>query len=177
MKKLITMLMLFGCLTMSSFMTSPFATIVSGVPLDYASYQVKITYTGEQLKAAPSLLLTGSGRVANKDEFIPYRSANVRYSNDDAGVFEISLSGTTIKKFVDALALRPELCTSGGRTQPVLSLMIERNVAPAEIVFEHLADMVEAHTILNLLEGAIATEPSITKTNVRRFRNYTIGHH
>ncbi len=182
MKKLISLLIIIGgYLSLHAFITFPvlgtFNDIVSPNPADYSSYQIKITYTSIQSKTTPTLLVVGSGRLPDVSEFIPYRTADVHYGNDDVKVAIISVSGTTIKKFVDAVALRSQLTTPGSSNDPIYSLMIERNLPPGEIVFQHLADDFDATIILNLLEGATTAEPADTKTTIRRFRNFTVGPH
>jgi hypothetical protein len=176
-KFLFTSLMIPLLLIISGFTQSPFLAIVSPISADYAMYQVKVTYTGAQLKSRPSLLLCGHARIPNANELVPYQNPSISYGNDDSGMNEIVINGSSIKKFVDALALRSELQVLGGTSEPEVSLMIQRGSPPSEVVFEHLATTVEAQIIMNLLEGAISTEPPATKLGVRRFRNYTIGHH
>jgi hypothetical protein len=154
-----------------------FEDIIADDPSEYAMYQIKFTYTGIQTKGVPTLLLAGDGRVPDVGEFEPHRSPGVHYSNDDVVVIELSVTGTTIQKFVEGLAERPALQIPGGASDPVLSLMIERGSPPDEIVFEHLADDVEAYAILNVLEGASRDEPMETRETVCRFRCFTIGPH
>ena len=177
MKTAITTLMMVLLVIMSSFVQSPFSALVSANNAQYGTYQVKITYLGSQEKSCISLLLYGSLRTANGAEFEPYRTPGVNYSNDSLPFNAMMVTGTSIKKFVDALNLRPDIKVSGGSNTPQLSLMIEKGTSPGELVFEHLADYTEAHGIMNILEGAVATEPTTTKTTIRRFRNQSIGHH
>lgn len=182
MKKIISLLLIIGgYLSLSAFLVPPipgsFNDIVSANPADYSNYQVKITYTSTQTKTTPTLLVVGAGRLPGASEFIPYRSAGVHYGNDDDKVEVITVSGTTIKKFVDGLAQRSQLTSPGSSTDPFFSLMIEKNLPPSEIVFQHLADEFDATIILNLLEGATAIDPAATKTTIRRFRNFTVGPH
>jgi hypothetical protein len=152
-----------------------FADIVSTNTAEYATYQVKLTYTGEQSKATPSLLLTGNGRSSNAAEFIPYRSAGGSYANDGIKMIELSVSPTTLQKFVAAVGQRPHLQSRASITEPAISLMIERGLPPNERVFEHLATEIEASEIMNLLQGATRDEPSAARETVRRFRNFTVG--
>jgi hypothetical protein len=152
-----------------------FADIIATNAAEYATYQVKFTYTGKQSKTTPSLLLTGSGRSTNAAEFIPYRSAEVHYGNDDVRILALSVSGTTIQKLIGGLAERPQLQTRAKISDPVISLMIERGLPPNERVFEHLATDIEASELMNLLQGAARSEPAPTRETVRQFRNFTLG--
>ena len=152
-----------------------FPDIVATNNAEYATYQVKFTYTGDQSKATPSLLLTGNGRSPNAADFIPYRSPGVGYGNDNIKILQLSVSGTTLQKFIAGLAERPQLQSRTNVADPVISLMIERGLPPNERVFEHLANDIEASEIMNLLQGATRNEPADTRETVRRFRNFTVG--
>lgn len=178
MKKLfIFAYLLIGVIINSSFTLSPFSAIVSSVSSDYNTYQIKVTYTSVQTKNTPSLLLVGSGRTGDISEFTSYYTTNIFYGNDGGFINNLSVSGISIKKLIDALNLRPDIKISGGYNQPFFSLMIERGLPPNEVVFEHLCDYTEAYTLLNLIEASISTESANTKETLRRFRNYTNGQH
>ncbi len=177
MKTSMTTLLISMLVIMSSFVQSPFSAIVSANPALYSTYQIKITYTSYQLKSRRSLLLTGIGRLPSISEFAPYRTAGISYNNDHQTPIQLAVAGASIKKFVDAVSLRSELKINGGSNEPTLSVMIEKGVAPTEVVFEHLTNAVESHTMLNLLEAAMTTESASAKSALQTFRNYTIGHH
>jgi len=152
-----------------------FAQIVALDALEYASYQVKITYTGIQTKPSPSVLLAGIARLPGLAEFAPHRTPGIHYGNDDIKAFQLTVSGSTIQKFVEGIGDRPPLQVPGGAAEPLISMMIERGAPPSEIVFEHLADGIDANAIVNVLQGATQTEDATTRELIRRFRNYTVG--
>lgn len=176
MKTSITSFLITLFVVMSSFVQSPFASIVSPVAASYSTYQIKITYTDIQTRLHRTLLLFGTGRSPALSELTPYSTSSISYSNDCVPPITLGLAGSTIKKFVDALNLKPNLKVSGGSNRPVISLMIQKGIAPAEMVFEHLADEGDAFAILNLLEGSLMTETATVKSEIKKFRNYTIGY-
>ena len=151
-----------------------FQDIVAANSAEYAGYQVKFTHTGAQEKTSPTLLLAGSGRTADVSEFTPYRTPGVHYSNDDDSVVPLSVAGSTIEKIVGGISDRSHL-QSGGSSDPKMSIMIERGAPPSEIVWEHLADPIEASELINILQGAARGESVSSRETIRRFRNYTVG--
>lgn len=126
MKTSIISLLISIFVVMSSFVQSPFSSIVSPAAASYGSYQIKITYTDIQTRLHRSLLLFGTGRSPSLAELTPYSSTGISYSNDCTPPITLGLSSVTIKKFVDALNLKPNIKVSGGSNQPVLSLMIQK---------------------------------------------------
>ena len=157
--------------------STPFQAIVAASPSEYATYQVKLTYTGGQSKNTPSLLLAGAGRLPNVTEFLPYRSPQVHYRNDDLDVIVLSVAGSTIQKLVQGFLDRPDLQIPGGHPDPFLSVMIERAQPPNEVIFEHLGDELESDHMLNVLIGASQAEAESLRVIIRRFRNFTVGPH
>jgi hypothetical protein len=155
--------------------SATFDQIVASNPAEYARYQMKLTFTGDQTKTTPTLLLAGSGRKPNVIEFLPYRTSGIHYGNDEINVIAISMRGRSIQQVVQGLSERPPLQVSGGMAEPVLSLMIERGAPPTEFVFEHLANTLEAQQIITILRAAARSEPATTRESLRRFQNYTVG--
>lgn len=176
MKNLINGLLIFALITFSSFVQSPFAAIVPVVPAEYSTYQIKITYTGPQTRVHPSIILYGPGRLPVMSEFTPYSTPGINYSNDCALPIQLGISTTSFSRFVNALNQKPAIKVSGGSNNPVLSLMIQKGIAPGEVVFEHLADAGDAFSILNALEASVLGESTAVKSDLKKFRNYTIGY-
>ena len=54
-------------------------------------------------------------------------------------------------------------------------MMIQRDAAPNDTVFEHLADELDADQIMNLVRAAGHKEPPATRETLRRFRNIMVG--
>lgn len=156
--------------------TAPFSQIVAADPADYAGYRVKLTYTGTQSKTTPTLLLHGPAVSPDVAGFLPFRFPGVHYGNDDARVQPLAVSSASIERFVRGLQERPDLHTRG-TADAVISLMIARPSGSASLVFEHLADEIDADQILNVMEAAIRAEPAGTRNLFIRFRNFTIGPH
>lgn len=156
--------------------TAPFSQIVASDPADYAGYRIKLTYTGPQTKTTPTLLLHGPAAAPDVADFLPFRSPAVHYGNDEARVQALEVSAGSIERFVRGLTERPELQTRGTPAE-VLSLMIARPATPSPVVFEHLADELDADQVLNVAEAAIRAEPVGTRNLFIRFRNFTIGPH
>lgn len=153
-----------------------FAQIVADDPGEYEAYQVKFTYTGDQMKTAPSLLLYGAGRTPDPCEFVPYRTPGVDYVNDDVAIIELQIPGATLEMFVNGLSERPRFHGSGDANEPVFSLMIQRtNLSQENMVFEHLADQFEAYQLMDVLHAASRLEPPEVRDRIRMFRNFTIG--
>lgn len=180
------MLVITGLASISTLVAGPgvrgaqvsFGAIVAGDPAEYAFYQVKITYTGDQSYPIPTFLLYGSGRLPDVTELTPFETPGIHYENDQIRVMELELSGSSIERLIQGLQDRPEFQVSGGSPEAVLSLMIERpdDVNPP-LVFEHLADDWEADTLHDVLYGAVIPEPSSTRALIKRFRWWTIGSH
>jgi hypothetical protein len=155
---------------------TPFADVLPGAPVELADYQVKLTWTGVQEKSTPTLLLHGSGRAPDVDELVPHYTPDVHYTNDDDHTIAVAVDGpTAIGRLLGGFLDRPHLQTPGGPAEPVMSVMIQRGIAPFEIVFEHLATPLEAIEIVNVLQAAVVFEPADTRDLARRFRNFTVG--
>lgn len=157
--------------------TAPFSSIVAADPAEYTGYKIKLTYTGDQTKTVPTLVLFGPGASSSIDEFLPFRTPDVAYENDDERVpQELSVSAPAIEAFVGGLAERPQLQVHE-LPAAVLSIMILRPTSPTPTVFEHLADEASADQALNVLEAALRGEPLTTRRLFIRFRNFAIGPH
>ncbi|MFO0972691.1 MAG: hypothetical protein U1A27_04515 [Phycisphaerae bacterium] len=152
-----------------------FFDIIAGSPFEYATYQVKFTYTGPQEKSVFTVMLSGNGRVPDITEFAAFRTPGVHYANDDINTRVLVVNGNTIQRFIEDMIPRPPLQTPGVVAGAKMSLMIERGFAPGQIVFEHLASEYDAIQVVNLLDGAVRLEPLATIELVRRFRNITVG--
>jgi hypothetical protein len=161
---------------------TPFITfeqVLADDPAEYGSYQVKITYTGDQQKTVPTLLLFGPDREPDVAEFLPFRSPGVHYGNDDTATVPVGVSAEMIAALVEAgLATRPPLQVAAeeqlaaGFQDPVLSLMVERTPS---LVFEHLADGIDARHSYDVVLGAGQGESAETRELLRRFRNVMVG--
>ncbi len=154
-----------------------FEQMIADEPNEYETYQVKLTYTGDQMKTTPSLLLYGAGRTPDPCEFVPYRTPGVDYVNDDTAIIQLQVLGTTLEMFVNGLSERPRF-HGGDANEPVFSLMIQRtNLSEENMVFEHLADRFEAYELMDVLHAASRLESPEARDRIRMFRNFTIGFH
>jgi hypothetical protein len=147
---------------------SPFPAIHSPNPPDYALYQLKFTYLGDQAKNVSSLAAVGMGRPYDLGAFVPYERA-FDYSNDAFTGDTLLLTDVELMGFVNAIAALPALTDTGLVAEPNLSLMILRDFGPLEVCWEHLASRGETDALFQLLRDQVLNPAdTLAVSNFRR---------
>lgn len=151
---------------------APFAAIHSPNPADYATYQLKFTYLGDQKKMVPSMAGVGVGRVFDAAGFVLYER-DLDYGNDSFTGDTLVVPALEFKAFVDAIAAYPVLTDTSFVPEPNASLMILRDSGPLMLCWEHLATRGETDLLFQLLRDQI-TNPADTAT-VSSYRRQMAG--
>jgi hypothetical protein len=151
---------------------SPFWEIHAPDPTEYATYQLKFTYLGDQKKAVPSLAVVGDGRAYDATAFTLFER-DLDYRNDEATPDTLLLPHPEFKAFVDAIAAHPALTDTTFDPDPDVSLMILRDFGPQMRCWEHLATRAETDTLFQLLRDQILN-PADTAT-VSAYRRQMAG--
>lgn len=153
----------------------PFPSIVAANDSEYANYQIKFTWIGQQLKINRTFGVAGSATTFTTSDFSPCLLPADRYRNDDLAAPEtVTLSAAEISEFIQKLEERPELQTQETQPGRVLSWQILRPVAGGNTeVFEHLSTSTGTRTVLLLLLGSLDPgQPSIEEAIIRTKRIY-----
>jgi len=151
---------------------APFAAIHSPNPADYATYQLKFTYLGDQKKVVGSMAGVGIGRPFDATAFVPYER-DLDYGNDDFTGDTLVVPPVAFKAFLDAVAAYPALMDTSFVAEPNASLMILRDSGPLTLCWEHLATRAETDLLFQLLRDQIAN-PADTAT-VSSYRRQMAG--
>jgi hypothetical protein len=147
---------------------SPFPAIHSPNLPDYALYQVKFTYLGDQKKSVSTLAAVGMGRMYDLAAFTPYERG-LDYGNDEFTGDTLLLTEPELMGFVNAIAAFPALTDTSFVAEPNMSLMILRDLGPAEVCWEHLATRGETDTLFQLLRDQVLNPAdTLTVSNFRR---------
>ncbi len=146
---------------------APFSAIHSANMADYATYQLKLTYLGDQKKVVSSLAGVGTGRSYEAPAFLPYERA-FDYGNDEFTGDTLVLAPAVFKAFVDAIAANPALTDTSLVPEPNASLMILRDSGPATLCWEHLADRFQTEQLFLLLRDQVPPADTATVSDFRR---------
>jgi hypothetical protein len=123
---------------------------------DLRTLQIKFTYVGSQPKPLPSVVFTSFYHLARMEWFLPLRSSNLHYANDDIALWNFTVTPEEIHSVVTVLAGMPILQASREATEPYLSLMLAiRDSRLGEIATEVVLNRTNAELLMAAVFNAL----------------------
>jgi hypothetical protein len=92
-------------------------------PRDLRTLQIKLTFVGTQHKPLPSVVFNSFHHIVNLEWFIPMRSPDLHYANDEIAVWHFTATPEEIHSIVTVLTELPKFQSPSEIDAPYLSVM------------------------------------------------------
>lgn len=133
-----------------------------GTARDLRTLQIKFTYVGTQHKPLSSVVFTSFYHLVQMEWFLPLRSENLHYANDEIALWHFTVTPEEIHRVVTVLAGMPILQASNEATAPYLSVMFNmRDSRLGEIATEVVLNRNNAELLMTTLYNALDTSNGV----------------
>jgi hypothetical protein len=136
-----------------------------GTARDLRTLQIKITYIGSQTKPIPTVVFTTIYHLMQMDWFLPLRSSNLHYNNDDIAVLNFTVTPDEIQQVVTMLTQLESVRNPRAVDVPYVSLMLvlqESRLGQAR--FEAVLGRRDAELVIRTIDNALHANNGLAHT-------------
>lgn len=144
--------------------------LTQGEGRDLHNLQVKLTHVGAQLKGRPSAAFTTFYHLLRMDWFVPARSPDLSYGNDEGEVWNFTVAPEEIGRVVKALAASPEARAPGGGEPSVSLSLVLAESRLGRVAHEVVLDAGQAGAVIVAMRDALDADNGLARRVLDRQR-------